>query len=128
MKKAVLAKISQFFASQEGVVAVYLYGSQAKKIATAKSDLDLAVLFDRRPKNLDQILTLGASLQDLGKIEEAIAVIREIVDEKPSNLDAWRELGICYSHYCPELHDLSLVQKRTRPESARGDHGDVQAA
>lgn len=65
MKREILAKIFQFFKTQKGVVAVYLYGSQAKKTAIKKSDLDLTVLFNKPLKRPTKILELGVKLQKL---------------------------------------------------------------
>ena len=65
VKKETLAEISRFFETKEEVVAVYLYGSQAKKMTTAKSDLDLAVLLGSPHGNLVRILELGVELQKL---------------------------------------------------------------
>jgi len=44
-------------------VAVYLYGSYAKKNASQKSDLDLAILFEESLKNPGLILSLGVEIQ-----------------------------------------------------------------
>jgi predicted nucleotidyltransferase len=37
--------IAKQFSSQEGIIAVLLYGSQAKGLAKANSDVDIAVLY-----------------------------------------------------------------------------------
>jgi len=58
-------KIRQFFADKKEVVAVYLYGSQAKRMATAKSDVDLAVLFRKPAGSSRCLLELGVALQKL---------------------------------------------------------------
>lgn len=60
-----LAQIRRFFRSQPKVLAVYLYGSYAKKANHLKSDLDLAVLFKNRPQDPGFILQLAAQLQQL---------------------------------------------------------------
>jgi predicted nucleotidyltransferase len=40
------ALIHKRFSPQTGVIAVLLYGSQAKGVATPDSDIDLAILYD----------------------------------------------------------------------------------
>ncbi len=58
-------RIRHFFAGKKEVVAVYLFGSQAKKIATAKSDIDLAVFFKKPVEDSRQLLKLGVEVQKL---------------------------------------------------------------
>ena len=63
--KIKINKIRRFFVGKKEVVAVYLYGSQAKKMATTKSDIDLAVLFRKPAENSRNLLELGTTLQKL---------------------------------------------------------------
>lgn len=64
MDKAVTEKIRDYFSSDPNVVAVYLFGSQARGRAKASSDIDLAVLlaekpdFDYRLKAMDELSAL----------------------------------------------------------------------
>ncbi|KKQ43061.1 MAG: putative nucleotidyltransferase [Microgenomates group bacterium GW2011_GWC1_37_8] len=44
INKAIKAKISSYFVKRPEVLAVYLYGSQAKGFAREDSDIDLAIL------------------------------------------------------------------------------------
>lgn len=46
LSKKTLGKIRAYFKKQPDVVAVYLYGSQARSEADKDSDIDLAVLLD----------------------------------------------------------------------------------
>ncbi len=48
LNKKTLAKIKAYFSKQPDVIAVYLYGSQARGNAGKKSDIDLAVLLDEK--------------------------------------------------------------------------------
>ncbi len=45
------AALEQYFASLEGVVLAYLFGSHARGRAWAQSDVDVAVLLEGRPDN-----------------------------------------------------------------------------
>lgn len=51
LDKKTLAKIKKYFAKQPDVVAVYLYGSQARSEANVLSDVDIAVLLEQKAKN-----------------------------------------------------------------------------
>lgn len=61
MKKSMTETIIQYFAPDRRVIAVYLFGSQAKGKAKSASDVDLAVLlaekpdFDYRLKAMDEL-------------------------------------------------------------------------
>lgn len=65
MNREVVNKTRQFFRQQKGIVAVYLYGSYAKDLATKASDLDLAVFFEEPNENSKRTLELGVKLQQL---------------------------------------------------------------
>ncbi|MBC7334225.1 MAG: nucleotidyltransferase domain-containing protein [Actinobacteria bacterium] len=65
MNNKILKKISNFFAKQEDIVAVYLYGSRAKEKETCKSDLDLAVLFRKPLTEYEKILELRVEIQKI---------------------------------------------------------------
>jgi predicted nucleotidyltransferase len=45
-------KITNYFENKEDIVAVYLFGSYATGNARPCSDLDLAILFDTRDRNI----------------------------------------------------------------------------
>jgi predicted nucleotidyltransferase len=49
MEPEVAAKIARYFAADANVLAVYLFGSQAKGKAKAGSDIDLAILLQEKP-------------------------------------------------------------------------------
>ena len=61
--KRKLPKLKKLFASDPRVLAVFLFGSQADGTATARSDIDLAVLFDRE-LGLDEELTFEVAVCD----------------------------------------------------------------
>lgn len=53
----IISQIRSYFEKQPHVIAVYLFGSYAKSTAHALSDIDLAVLFDKKhtPKDLTEM-------------------------------------------------------------------------
>ena len=59
--------LKRYFAGQKGITAVYLFGSHAKKRSHAKSDVDLAILFDKKTasKALDRSLKMTCDLMKL---------------------------------------------------------------
>ena len=59
--------LKKYFAGQKGIIAVYLFGSHAKKKSHAKSDIDLAILFDKNTvsKALDRSLKITCDLMKL---------------------------------------------------------------
>jgi predicted nucleotidyltransferase len=59
------------------IVAVYLFGSQARKTATARSDVDLAVLYtEAPPRSLDGLpLDLEADLERVLRLPVQIVVL-----------------------------------------------------
>lgn len=61
-----LNQIQSYFSTQKGVVAVYLYGSQATgKSARKRPDIDLAVLFDQPPTSYSRQFRIQTDLQKL---------------------------------------------------------------
>ena len=61
-------QISEFFSGELDIIAVYLFGSEAKGKATEKSDLDFAVLLEEGfdyEANFDYKLKLTGRLEDL---------------------------------------------------------------
>lgn len=62
--KQKMPALKKFFAYDPRVLAVFLFGSQVDGYATARSDIDLAVLFDRQV-DLDDELGLEAEISRL---------------------------------------------------------------
>jgi len=71
---AMIETIRTFFAGDEAVTAVYLFGSQAAGKATAKSDIDLAVLLREKPA-YDYRLRAMSELARLLKTEVDVLVL-----------------------------------------------------
>ena len=71
MKQNYVKKLNPLFKNQlkkHGVVLAYLYGSQARGNAMAESDVDIAVLLDKKIKEekyLDKTLKLSALFSEL---------------------------------------------------------------
>lgn len=66
LTKSQIKKIRDYFAKQEDIMAVYLYGSFAKGKVHKESDIDIAVVFN---KPVDSYLRLGqlySGFPDLG--------------------------------------------------------------
>lgn len=59
------AGLIAFLATQDDIVAAYLFGSLAEGRATARSDIDIAVLLDRIPD--DEMGDLGRRLRLMGE-------------------------------------------------------------
>ncbi len=53
--KQKMPALKKFFASDPRVLGVWLFGSQADGTATPRSDIDLAVLFDRELDTMEQL-------------------------------------------------------------------------
>lgn len=59
--------LKRYFAGQKGIIAVFLFGSHAKNRSHARSDVDLAILFDKNTasKALDRSLKMTCDLMKL---------------------------------------------------------------
>lgn len=74
MDEAAAETIRTYFSADGNVTAVYLFGSQAKGKATAKSDIDLAVLLREKP-GYDYRLRVMSELAGLLKTEVDVLVL-----------------------------------------------------
>lgn len=74
MDYAVTETIRAYFSADSNVTAVYLFGSRAKGTATAKSDIDLAVLLREKPE-YDYRLRVMSELSSLLKTEVDVLVL-----------------------------------------------------
>ncbi|SFR03689.1 type VII toxin-antitoxin system MntA family adenylyltransferase antitoxin [Desulfoscipio geothermicus] len=65
----IIEKIIQYFAGNNQISAVYLFGSAAKNLMGPKSDIDIAVLFETKVKSkmkrFDFILSAGIDLENI---------------------------------------------------------------
>ncbi|WP_347491405.1 nucleotidyltransferase domain-containing protein [Desulfoscipio sp. XC116] len=65
--KNIIDTVITYFADKENVLAVYLFGSAAKKLMRKNSDIDIAVLLDKKLNDkierLDFILTSAMELE-----------------------------------------------------------------
>jgi len=52
MQKEFMEALRKIFKSEEKILVAYLFGSQAKKLNTPISDVDIAILLSETPKNL----------------------------------------------------------------------------
>lgn len=84
LNKKLLEKIKAYFASQEDILLVYLYGSQAKGTAKVSSDIDLAILtkkngrdpFDIQIDAMDELVKITkreVEVQNLRSVEISFA-------------------------------------------------------
>ena len=66
---AIVAKIKHYFSDLNQVSAVYIFGSAAKNLMRSKSDIDIALLFEKKAKSkikrFDFILTTSMELEDI---------------------------------------------------------------
>lgn len=64
---ALAVRIQQYFAAEQDVRAVYLFGSHARHDASRRSDVDLAVVADGLPERfLDRLLLYPGLFRHLG--------------------------------------------------------------
>ncbi len=84
MEPSLEQRIADVFATREGVVAVYLFGSMARGTATAGSDVDIAALFTSPPpQRLD-----GPRLVLEGELERALGRTVDLIvlNDAPADL------------------------------------------
>ena len=118
MKAKDLALIKRFFRSQPKVLAVYLYGSYAKKTNQPQSDLDLAVLFKEKLENPGLILQLAAQLQQLLTNHVQVDLRQIDLDLSPVFLAQVISQGkIVYSAYEPGRIDFEVKALRQIDDS-----------
>lgn len=85
MKKSMTETIIQYFAPDRRVIAVYLFGSQARGKAKSASDVDLAVLlaekpdFDYRLKAMDELSGLLQKPVDVVIIDQCGLIMQRQV-------------------------------------------------
>jgi len=52
MQKEIMEALRKIFREEENISVAYLFGSQARKLNTQISDIDIAILLSETPKNL----------------------------------------------------------------------------
>ncbi len=67
-------------------------------MASERHPLELKKLAD---KNLDAAIALAKHYRDLNQPEEAESICRDVLDVAPSNIDAWRTLGLALTDRFP---------------------------
>lgn len=75
-REAIVAAIKDVLADDETVIAVYLFGSQARGTAHGLSDVDVAVLLTEALDNgqrFDRVLSIGAALEE--RLPSAVDVV-----------------------------------------------------
>lgn len=75
----IIRKLNSYFGEKENIAAVYLFGSTVKGADRARSDLDLAVLFDAEPdpfQRFDTKLQIANDLENLLKTEIDVVDLR----------------------------------------------------
>ncbi|MGQ9557658.1 MAG: type VII toxin-antitoxin system MntA family adenylyltransferase antitoxin [Desulfurispora sp.] len=82
MPERLMEQIKAYFKASPGIDAVYLFGSAARGEWRAKSDVDLAVLFDSRAggklARFDRLLTMALELESLLGRRVDLVDMREI--------------------------------------------------
>lgn len=79
LNQATLIKIKKYFTGQPDVIAVYLYGSHAQGQANVLSDVDLAVLLEKKVKNkFDRQLKFISNIQSIvGKQDADVKLLND---------------------------------------------------
>ncbi len=67
--------IAGYFCAKPGVAAVYLFGSVARGTAHRESDVDVGVLYDRRPP----VSLVGSALTDEAELSERLATEVQVI-------------------------------------------------
>lgn len=77
--KSIEKKIKEFFRGLPDIIAVYLYGSMVTGRIHSESDIDIAVLFDRKgiPTSV-QLLDLQTDLAEILKMEVDLVCLNEV--------------------------------------------------
>lgn len=78
-----IKKIQDYFARQEDVVAVYLYGSFAKESNHKKSDIDFGVLFNSSVKAHHKLEEISNNLSNLLSLKIEVDVRDICLDQSP---------------------------------------------
>lgn len=82
-KKECITKIMRYFAKQDDVSTVYLFGSVVKKRTTQNSDVDIAVLFIR---GLSLLYRFERKLELANDLEDILKTKVDIVDLENADL------------------------------------------
>jgi predicted nucleotidyltransferase len=126
-----LPQLKRLFASDERILAVFLFGSQTDGYATPQSDVDLAVLFDRPVSFPDELALnvavtdiLGTERFDLLNLNQASLILRQraisgrlLYERDPVHVSDFIEETIrAYIDFAPDLrafyrdYDVSLEE------------------
>lgn len=85
LSKSELQKLRQYFAKQKDILAVYLYGSFAKRTTHKRSDMDFAILFDGKVNLYHRLGQVYSDLSNLRLLAEP--EVREInLNQSPAYL------------------------------------------
>ena len=107
-RETIGAKIRDVLANEEGLIAVYLFGSQAEGKAHHLSDIDIAVLFDDQMSSeqlFERTLAIGSLLEqalpctvDVIPLNRAGPLLRFQVIQKGQLLLEWDRTRRCLFH------------------------------
>jgi len=57
--------MQKYFSAQKDIVAAYLFGSYAKNRQTKRSDIDVGVIFSKRPKSYSRQFEIASDLEKI---------------------------------------------------------------
>jgi len=149
MLEEYLPILKNYFASQPSVVLAYLFGSQARRTASALSDIDIAILLDRKV-SLEHYFDIRVNftgelmeLLQLNEVDVAILnqappalkylVLRDGLPLYQRNRDEMIEFRVQafneYQDFKPVLqrHEQAVLEKARKGELTRGYDPDPGA-
>lgn len=131
-----LVDLISFFAKNENILTVYLFGSYGTKNQNALSDIDIAVLFETNPPLLDELYisaevcsVLGRDDVDLVNLKAApvllqhqiVATGEKIFERAPEHTQDFIE------EMLEEHHDYAVIMQKFHEDFKRGlleEYGD----
>ena len=126
-------QLSEYFKTRENIVAVYLFGSFGTALQTPLSDLDLAVLFDKKVSLMEELRVAGeiSSIVKMEKVDlvnlntASIQIQHEVLYQGEKIYDGRPEKAQEFVENVLEIyHDYEFILRKYREDFREGLAGD----